>query len=132
MSTRSLHVFRCRIHCTSPPVPPPSLSFFFQDPPSTDIYTLSLHDALPISPSPPGKNEDAAPHDLLAPAHPLSDSCSRPARACAQGGGPELPRPPGARRRRLSGRRLGRHLRASRRPVSRRSRVPAGRGMSGP
>src|SRR5207244_11358790 len=26
-----------------------SLSFFFNDPPTTEIYTLSLHDALPIS-----------------------------------------------------------------------------------
>src|SRR5438132_12242256 len=26
-------------------------SFFFHDPSPTDIYTLSLHDALPISPS---------------------------------------------------------------------------------
>src|SRR5437879_13739235 len=25
------------------------LSFFFNDPPTTEIYTLSLHDALPIS-----------------------------------------------------------------------------------
>src|SRR5439155_19937077 len=25
-----------------------SLSFFFNDPPTTEIYTLSLHDALPI------------------------------------------------------------------------------------
>src|SRR5437870_7685737 len=26
----------------------PTLSFFFTDPPTTEIYTLSLHDALPI------------------------------------------------------------------------------------
>src|SRR5207244_12110337 len=32
-----------------PPVSP-VLSFFFNDPSTTDIYTLSLHDALPISP----------------------------------------------------------------------------------
>src|SRR5437879_9223863 len=31
-----------------PPLHPPS-SFFFHDPPTTAIYTLSLHDALPIS-----------------------------------------------------------------------------------
>src|SRR5205807_8988931 len=31
-------------------LPPSSLSvFFFNDPPPTEIYTLSLHDALPIS-----------------------------------------------------------------------------------
>src|SRR5438132_3947201 len=29
-------------------------SFFFYDPASTEIYTLSLHDALPISPPPVG------------------------------------------------------------------------------
>src|SRR5438093_11899882 len=29
------------------------LSFFFHDPPTTEIYTLSLHDALPISNRPP-------------------------------------------------------------------------------
>src|SRR5206468_8294263 len=28
--------------------PPPFLRFSFPDPPPTDIYTLSLHDALPI------------------------------------------------------------------------------------
>src|SRR5207253_9927390 len=30
----------------------PSSSFFFTDPSPTHIYTLSLHDALPISPRP--------------------------------------------------------------------------------
>src|SRR5438034_2619464 len=29
-----------------------SVLFFFTDPPTTEIYTLSLHDALPISPAP--------------------------------------------------------------------------------
>src|SRR5206468_12213979 len=29
--------------------------FFFNDPPPTEIYTLSLHDALPISPIPLGQ-----------------------------------------------------------------------------
>src|SRR2546430_15174841 len=35
------------------PAPPPSVSFcffFFNDTATTEIYTLSLHDALPISP----------------------------------------------------------------------------------
>src|SRR5215510_16479713 len=31
----------------------PRLFFFFNDTATTEIYTLSLHDALPISPSPP-------------------------------------------------------------------------------
>src|SRR5205807_9324311 len=30
--------------------PPPPLTFFFTPTPPTEIYTLSLHDALPISP----------------------------------------------------------------------------------
>src|SRR6266403_2067760 len=29
-----------------------NMVFFFNDPATTEIYTLSLHDALPISPSP--------------------------------------------------------------------------------
>src|SRR5215471_21441924 len=29
----------------------PTIVFFFNDPPTTEIYTLSLHDALPISPA---------------------------------------------------------------------------------
>src|SRR5437763_12222619 len=32
--------------------PPSSLFFFFNDPPPPEIYTLSLHDALPICPGP--------------------------------------------------------------------------------
>src|SRR2546422_6688845 len=32
---------------------PGSLFFFFNDTATTEIYTLSLHDALPISPAPP-------------------------------------------------------------------------------
>src|SRR5260370_38146136 len=39
--------------------PPPSLFFFFNDTATTEIYTLSLHDALPIS----------AHRRLLRPAH---------------------------------------------------------------
>src|SRR5439155_21353925 len=35
------------------------LSFFFNHPPTTDIYTLSLHDALPILPSPNGIGHSA-------------------------------------------------------------------------
>src|SRR5258708_29271896 len=31
-------------------MPPPLLCFFFNDTATTEIYTLSLHDALPISP----------------------------------------------------------------------------------
>src|SRR5689334_25190117 len=34
--------------------------FFFNDTPTTDICTLSLHDALPISPGPPNEEGYAA------------------------------------------------------------------------
>src|SRR2546429_1379111 len=37
-----------------------SFFFFFNDTATTEIYTLSLHDALPISSTPPSR---AAPHD---------------------------------------------------------------------
>src|SRR5690349_23122477 len=38
---------------------PSSLSFFFfNDPATTEIYTLSLHDALPISPEAPNQPAD--------------------------------------------------------------------------
>src|SRR5438034_11746206 len=35
--------------------------FLFKNPASTEIYTLSLHDALPISPAPPAAARPAAP-----------------------------------------------------------------------
>src|SRR3712207_8999960 len=35
----------------------PSLDFFFKDTATTEIYTLSLHDALPISPFVPDERE---------------------------------------------------------------------------
>src|SRR5206468_12164407 len=37
---------------TSPSSPSPFALFFFNDPATTEIYTLSLHDALPISSGP--------------------------------------------------------------------------------
>src|SRR5262245_65793098 len=40
---------RSQVHLNTPAVPPPALFFLFHDTASTDIYTLSLHDALPIS-----------------------------------------------------------------------------------
>src|SRR5204863_7423832 len=36
-------------NCTPTPLPPLLFFFFFHDPATTEIYTLSLHDALPIS-----------------------------------------------------------------------------------
>src|SRR5215204_7224907 len=45
------------------------LFFFFNDTATTEIYTLSLHDALPISP--PGCSR------LCAPVHAISSRCRR-------------------------------------------------------
>src|SRR5690606_41693001 len=46
------HATLTLLRCTSPSTPPTPLLplFFFHDPATTEIYTLSLHDALPISP----------------------------------------------------------------------------------
>src|SRR5256885_12013383 len=41
--------------------------FFFNDTATTEIYTLSLHDALPISPSAP----KSSPLTLMLPASPI-------------------------------------------------------------
>ena len=38
--------------------------FFFNDPATTEIYTLSLHDALPISERPLPKGKTGMTHDL--------------------------------------------------------------------
>src|SRR5258708_7039068 len=46
----SHHIISSAVFCskkTNPPLPP--LFFFFNDTATTEIYTLSLHDALPIS-----------------------------------------------------------------------------------
>src|SRR5690348_17573199 len=54
------------------------LSFFFNDTATTEIYTLSLHDALPISP--PGRRRGPAHPHRVGPAH-----LPRPARGAAAG-----------------------------------------------
>src|SRR5205807_7463527 len=46
--------------CTCIPLHPEFILFFFNDPPTTEIYTLSLHDALPIS-----DNDDARPRQRI-------------------------------------------------------------------
>src|SRR3712207_7562305 len=54
------------------------MSFFFNDTATTEIYTLSLHDALPISvrrsrPSPPERSSSPAPPSMTSgPAGPVS------------------------------------------------------------
>src|SRR6266508_6666705 len=42
--------------------------FFFNDTAPTEIYTLSLHDALPISAAPSGRRCRRRPHRRTAPA----------------------------------------------------------------
>src|SRR5690606_41056615 len=46
---------------------PPSSSFFFHAPPPTQIYTLSLHDALPISSTPSGPPAAWYPPPIMPP-----------------------------------------------------------------
>src|SRR5262245_65314903 len=48
------HVLPIRLCMRSPASFPFSFSFFFNDTATTEIYTLSLHDALPISSVPAG------------------------------------------------------------------------------
>src|SRR5258708_9980288 len=49
------------------PFPPLSLFFFFNDTATTEIYTLSLHDALPISRRPSARCKAAWPAREPAP-----------------------------------------------------------------
>src|SRR5258708_20755039 len=58
----SLRVPCTRLRSRSPRPAPPSFLFFFNDTATTEIYTLSLHDALPISPGClPGRARDLRP-----------------------------------------------------------------------
>src|SRR5204863_2912908 len=50
-------------------------SFFFNAPPPTEIYTLSLHDALPISAARPDCRSMWHQHDNRAWSHPLPVLC---------------------------------------------------------
>src|SRR2546429_7010115 len=61
-----------------------SLFFFFNDTATTEIYTLSLHDALPISQDPPAAASHSASSSLdrlssarAPPAPPWRRGCSR-------------------------------------------------------
>src|SRR5258708_30271030 len=51
--------------------------FFFNDTATTEIYTLSLHDALPISAAWPGRPRAAAP--WIRCGRPAAAGCSLPA-----------------------------------------------------
>src|SRR5260370_35068400 len=56
-----------------------SLLFFFNDPPPTEISTLSLHDALPISPFQPSNPTSATPPSSLTPSSlPPSQKLTQP------------------------------------------------------
>src|SRR3712207_8792879 len=47
--------------------PAPKFSFFFNDTPTTEIYTLPLHDALPISAAAPAGADRRSPASAPAP-----------------------------------------------------------------
>src|SRR5437660_7687768 len=55
---------------------------FFNNPATTDIYTLSLHDALPISSVTKAGNPDTA-HDLIANYN--DSACTRQMHLCPKG-----------------------------------------------
>src|SRR5690554_5319806 len=69
---------------TLPVFPVSPLLFFFNDTPTTEIYTLSLHDALPISNQPKPTHHNKTPFRLLwswpalnrAACHTLTPACS--------------------------------------------------------
>src|SRR5207245_11630475 len=54
--------------------------FFFNDPPPTDIYTLSLHDALPISRAPVSPRWNSRRAARLSPSSPAGPPWPRPRR----------------------------------------------------
>src|SRR5206468_12013135 len=54
-------------HLHPPISSPSSLLFFFNDTPTTEIYTLSLHDALPIYPAPASRLRGVNPTPTKGP-----------------------------------------------------------------
>src|SRR2546425_6791018 len=55
------------------------LFFFFNDTATTEIYTLSLHDALPISPPPSRPARSSVPAPAVHPAsRPTAHGCPAP------------------------------------------------------
>src|SRR3712207_8116548 len=57
-----------------------SFFFFFNDTATTEIYTLSLHDALPISPSKPVSGSPGAARAAVADASTRANSARRRAK----------------------------------------------------
>src|SRR5438874_8070916 len=70
-------------------MPRSTLVFFFNDTPTTEIYTLSLHDALPIS-----RWDEPAPPSLDLPPAPGRKSVPPPASGRPSAGPPAGGRPP--------------------------------------
>src|SRR5207249_11095609 len=62
------------------------LVFFFTNPPTTQIYTLSLHDALPISADPRTRDDDLALHEHLGGGVLPAGRGGRDARVAVAGG----------------------------------------------
>src|SRR3989338_7104184 len=52
-------------------------AFFFNDPATTEIYTLPLHDALPISPQKPSRKRQRFQTDPDLPRRPARQTASR-------------------------------------------------------
>src|SRR6266852_24084 len=59
-------------HKHTPHTPPILIFFFFTDPATTEIYTLSLHDALPISAGSPTYSRSLRSDSVIGGAHVTS------------------------------------------------------------
>src|SRR3989441_3774547 len=99
-----------------------SFFFFFNDTATTEIYTLSLHDALPISTAAPARAP--VPPPALAACERGRGTCSATPRCGARSGS----RAPDTRRRLRRARAGLRHRGAARRPPPRPSLRPAAAG----
>src|SRR3712207_7360324 len=66
------------------------LSFFFNDTATTEIYTLSLHDALPVSRRTPSSTATPTTASSTAPAPPLNSSRRRCGWACRRSPSPTM------------------------------------------
>src|SRR5688572_33065866 len=91
---------------------PPDLRFFFTGPATTEIYTLSLHDALPIFRGRPGRHRPPdqrldRPRARAGPAHRRAHG-GPPGTARARSQPPESTRSGSRRRPRRAGPEIGR------------------------
>src|SRR5437762_12782596 len=83
MTLRSIVLLHYYVLTCSTCTPPPLFLFFFNHPATTEIYTLSLHDALPIYPA----------ALQASPAGPLAFVVQQAARSAAASGPARQPRP---------------------------------------